>query len=281
MTYALNRLYSAGAGERGYHAIRIPGTAGASPVPSPVDNIKTDFYLIRDGAGSSLYLIKGSARALLVGTGAGAPGLAGFIGKLVEKVPLEVIVTGDDPGQVGGLRQFADRKIYLPRGSAMPRAGLRSVAEVGQGDTISLGTDRAGRPVTIQVEPLSGHSRTGLTLLDVSDRVLLAGDALGAQAADGGLILHGTLADFAATLTGWRARTDGKYDVVYTAHNVQWLTLPAFVDQVQNAVTRGMTGGDAAFTNSTALPGCRVVKSTGSADVVASIVLAEAGAPSH
>ncbi len=277
MTYALNRLYPANTRERGYHAIRLPGAVGNPPVPSPVDTIKTDLYLIRGGANNSLYLIKGSAKALLVGTGAGAPGLAGFVGKLAGKVPIEVIVTSDDPGQIGGLSQFAARQIYLPRGSAIARTGLEHVSEVGQGDTIILGTDRAGRPVTIQVEPLAGHSRTGLTLLDVNDRVLLSGDALGTQATDDGLILHDKLADFAASLAAWRARTDGKYDVVYTAHNFQWLTLPAFVDQVQNAVTRGITGGEEAFTDSTAMPGYKRIRSTGAAEVAASIVLAGAG----
>jgi len=281
MTYSLNRLYTGDTGKEVYHALRIPGATGAGLAPSPIDNIKSEFTLIRDGANNSLYLIKGSSKALLVGTGGGAAGLARFVEKLTGKVPLEVIVTGDDPGQIGGLSQFSNRKIYLPKGSTIPRTGLRNVSEVGQGDTIQLGTDSAGRPVTIQVEPLAGHSRTGLTLLNVSDRVLLSGDALGTQAADGGLILHTSLADFATTLAAWRTRTDGKYDVVYTAHNFQWLTLPAFVDEVQNAVKRGQTEGDAAFTNSAAMPGHKVVKSAGAPEVVASIVLAETGSPSR
>ena len=58
--------------------------------------------------------------------------------------------------------------------------------------------------------------------------MLLSGDTLGAQGAGGGLILHSKLADFAVSLAAWRTRTDGKYDLVYTAHNFQWLTLPAF-----------------------------------------------------
>jgi glyoxylase-like metal-dependent hydrolase (beta-lactamase superfamily II) len=252
MTYGLNTLFPANTVDHAYRAIQIPGWSGTVDFAKypMLANIKTNFWLIRDGSNNSLYLIRGSAKALLVGTGAGAPGLAAFVARLIGSVPLEVIVTSDDPGQIGGLTQFAADKIYMPK-----------FAEIGSGDTISLGTDTAGRPITIQIESLAGHSAKGLTLLDVSDRVLLSGDALGAQSATDGLILNTSLTDFVTALAAWRARTDGKYDVVYTAHNFQWFTLPAFVDQLQAAAVKGPTGD------------AKTIKSAGGADIVASIVL--------
>ena len=267
MTYGLNMLFPPSTSDFAYHAIQIPGWSGTVDFAKypMLANIKTNFYLIRDGSNNSLYLIRGSTKALLVGTGMnalGAPELATFVSRLIGSVPLEVIITSDDPGQIGGLMQFAADKIYVPKGAAIPsQLGLTNVSEVGAGDTISLGTDTAGRPVTIQVEPLAGHSSTGLTLLDVSDRVLLSGDALGAQSATDGLILNAPLADFVTALAAWRAKTDGKYDVVYTAHNFQWFTLPAFVDQLQAAAAKGPTGD------------AKTIKSAGGADIVASIVL--------
>ena len=263
MTYGLNMIYPPGAGTGAYHAIQIPGWSGTVDLAryAMVSGIRTNLYLIRDGSNNSLYLIRGSAKALLVGTGAGASGLAGLVARLIGSTPLEVIVTSDDPGQIGGLNQFSTNKIYLPKGAAISKAGLTNVAEVMQGDTIDLGTDNSNRPATIQVEPLAGHSATGLTLLDVSDRVLLSGDALGTQSATDGLVLNAPLADFTAALVAWRTRTDGKYDVVYTAHNFQWFTLPAFVDQLQSAATKGPTGD------------AKTVRSAGGADIVASIVL--------
>jgi glyoxylase-like metal-dependent hydrolase (beta-lactamase superfamily II) len=264
MTYGLNTLFPVNTVDRAYHAIQIPGWSGTVDFAKypMLANIKTNFYLIRDGSNNSLYLIRGSAKALLVGTGAGAPGLATFVSKLIGSVPLEVIVTSGDSGQIGGLMQFAADKIYVPKGAAIsPKPGLTNVVEVGNGDTIGLGTDTAGRPVTIQAEPLAGHSATGLTLLDVSDRVLLSGDALGAQSATDGLVLNTPLPDFVTALAAWRAKTDGKYDVVYTAHNFQWFTLPTFVDQLQAAAVKGPTGD------------AKTIKSAGGADIVASIVL--------
>jgi glyoxylase-like metal-dependent hydrolase (beta-lactamase superfamily II) len=246
MTYQLDKIYPAGAGAGTYHAIQIPGWSGTVDFAKypMVSNIKTNFYLIRDDANNSLYLIRGSGKALLIGTGAGAPGLAAFVARLTGSIPLEVIVTSDDPGQIGGLSQFAADKIYVPKGSSISsssisRAGLADVTEVTQGDSISLGTDNAGRPATIQVEALSGHSATGLTLLDVSDRALFSGDALGSAPgtpnAAPNMTLSGQPDAFLAALAAWRSRTDGKYDVVYTAHNFEWFILPSYIDQLQSA----------------------------------------------
>jgi glyoxylase-like metal-dependent hydrolase (beta-lactamase superfamily II) len=241
MTYGLNALFPAGTTDRAYHAVQIPGWSGTVDFNkyASVANIKTTFYLIRDGSNNSLYLIRGSAKALLVGTGSGSPGLAAFVYRLIGSTPPEVIVTSDDAGQIGGLVQFAANRIYLPKGANIPRTGLTNVVEVTTGDTIDLGTDMANRPVKIQIEGLTGHSATGLTLLDVSDRALLSGDALGTQSARDGLILNSPLPDFVAALAAWRARTDGKYDVVYTAHNYQWFTSPTFVDSLHAQAAKG------------------------------------------
>src|SRR4051812_29159141 len=151
MTYSLANLYPGGIfggnGDPGYyHAITIPGSyklaayQDAAPPGPAIDNIKTGFYLIRDSANTSMYLIKGSTKALLVGTGSGTPGLAAFARNLAGDLPLEVIVTSNDRDQIGGLAQFAGSQVYVPRGSGV--AGL----QVGAGDVIDLGVDSAGRP---------------------------------------------------------------------------------------------------------------------------------------
>jgi glyoxylase-like metal-dependent hydrolase (beta-lactamase superfamily II) len=282
-TYSLANMYPGGIfGGNGvigkYHAITIPGSyklaayQDANPPGPAIDNIKTGFYLIRDHANTSMYLIKGSTKALLVGTGSGSPGIADFAKRLAGDLPLEVIVTSNDADQIGGLSQFTGSKIYVPRGS-----GVAGEA-VWDGSVIDLGVDSAGRPAQIEVQSLSGHSATGITLLSVSDRALLSGDALGEQYNGGGLILRDSLSRFDAALKAWRAKTDGRYDVIYTAHNYQWFTNPAYVDQVQQAVTSGLNGGPTL--PSVRPPGLRMLRSTGAADIVASIALsyAETGA---
>ena len=165
-TYSLANLYPGGIfggqGEAGkYHAITIPGSYKLAPYqdaapPGPaIDNIKTGFYLIRDNANTSMYLIKGSTRALLVGTGSGTAGIAAYAKNLAGALPLDVVVTSDDPDQVGGLSQFAGSTVYGPAGVA----GV--TAPVGSGDVIDLGTDSAGRPARLEVQPLHGPFAEG------------------------------------------------------------------------------------------------------------------------
>ena len=281
VVYTLGNVYPGGlfasTGDRSvYHAIEITGTVDPPPAPggrfAGADQIRSRLYLIRDYANESFYLVIGSARALLIGTGSGTPNLAAFVDRLVGQTPLQVIVTSDDPGQVGGLAQFAGRALHLPAGVAAP-AGATTVTRVAPGDRIDLGMDRAGRPLVLEVHPLTGHSASGLTLLDINNRVLFSGDALGTQDSDAGLILRDELPAFQRALASWRATTDGRYDVVYTAHNYQWFTAPAYVDQVQSAVTRGISEGDAALVDSVRLPGAKLIRSSGPADVVASVVI--------
>lgn len=280
IVYTLANLYpggifaSTGDATR-YHAVSIPGPSappGGGGRFAGAEQIKSDLFLIRDYANQSLYLIVGSTRALLVGTGSGTPGLPAFVQRLAGAVPVDVIVTSDDPGQIGGLSQFAGARIYLPAGVAAP-AGGRNVKRVARGDRIELGVDRAGRPLLIEVHPLKGHSATGITLLDVNDRALLSGDALGTQDADAGLILRDPLLEFSKALADWRRDTDGKYDVVYTAHNYQWFTSAGYVDQVQTAVAKGLAEGPSAFGDSVRMPGSKMIRSAGPADVVASVVV--------
>ena len=279
--YTLANLYPGGVlastGDRTrYHAVAIPGPSAPATAPAgpyaAIDRIKAGLFLIRDYANESLYLIVGSRRALLVGTGTGTPGVAPFVTRLAGPVPVDVVVTSDDPGQVGGLAQFPRSTLYLPAGVAAPEGGGR-VERIGAGSRIDLGVDRAGRPLVLEVHPLTGHSPTGVTLLSVNDRVLFTGDALGTQGNDAGVILREPLANFAAAFAAWRAATDGRYDVVYTAHNYQWFTAPAYVEQIQSAVARGIAEGETALVPSTRIPGARMIRSAGGNDIVASVVV--------
>ena len=148
--YTLGNLYPggvfAGTGDRTkYHAVAIPGRVPATSNPryAAVDRIRCQLYLIRDYGNQTMYLIAGTNRALLIGSGEGTPGLATFVRNLVSRVPIDVIAMSDDPGQIGGLRQFVTSTVYVPRGMAAPQ-GVRNITYVGGGDRIDLGTDSTG-----------------------------------------------------------------------------------------------------------------------------------------
>jgi hypothetical protein len=99
----------------------------------------------------------------------------------------------------------------------------------------------------------------------------------GSQANLGGLILNASLADFDKAFSEWRTQTDGRYDVVYTAHNFQWFTAPAYVDQLQSAVRLGLSQGDAAV--ATQPSGLKMIRSTGAPDVAAAVILGKTATP--
>jgi glyoxylase-like metal-dependent hydrolase (beta-lactamase superfamily II) len=260
-----------------WRAVAVPGPLSASATGdrfAGLRSIRSRFFLLRGDGTDTSYLVVGSTRALLIGSGTttNATGLRALAVRLVGDVPIDVAATSDAPGQIGGLATFPTSVLHLPEGVTAP-AGATQVRRLTRGSRIDLGTDTEGRPLVIEAHPLGGRSPEGITLLSVNDRVLFSGDALGAQAADAGLILRQPLATFAPQLAAWRAATDGRYDVVYTAHNFQWFTSPAYVDQVQEAVTKGITGGDAAFVDSAQRPGSKMIRSSGPADIVASVVV--------
>jgi hypothetical protein len=85
MVYSLSTLYRPGEAGEIYHAVGIPGNfkrdTGVASFDTRIDaisKIQSDFYLIRESAGETLFLLHGSTSALLIGTGGGGPGLARF-----------------------------------------------------------------------------------------------------------------------------------------------------------------------------------------------------------
>ena len=257
MTFSLTNLYPGGplGGDThddsdAYHLVSIPGAYRSSPDADAtyafLDNVRTGLHLIRDSADNSFYLLSGTERALLLGAGRGTRGLADHVRGLVPQLPLELLLTSDDAAQVGGLGQFAEHTVHLPSSAVVDTSGLSAVNLLSDGDLIPLGLDSAGRSVELEVYSLPGHSASSTTVLDPVSRVLFAGDALGTQGPAGGLLLDAPLEEFAAALTAWRRKTDGRYDTVYTAHNHQWHTSPVYVDSVQAAVADGLARGAAA-----------------------------------
>ena len=279
--YNLTTLYPGGPFGGSYgpdilRTVRIPGAYKTvewmDSLTPAVHNIKTEFYLIRDNANTSMYLIKGSTRALLVGAGRGTPGTAKLARKLAGPLPLDVVVTSDDPDQLGGLSQFHETDIYAAAGVSLPDTLPKRKKTVEAGHVFNLGTDSAGRPALVEVVPLTGHSDAGLTLLSVSDRILFGGDALGEQFSGGGLFLRATPAAFDVAFRAWRTKTNGRYDIVYTARNSAWYTSPVFVDKIQEALGKALAG--LPTIPSVRPAGYPMVQSSGPNDVIASIILA-------
>ncbi|GGJ53124.1 hypothetical protein [Streptomyces brasiliensis] len=243
MVYSLTNLYPGGpTGGQGdphtFHGVNIPSHYPQDPyLDTPyafLNNIKTGLVLIRDSANETSFLMRGSQRALLITSGRSKPGVAEYAAGIAGPgAKLDVLITDGDPAGLAGLSQFDGYDLFAPKGVSVPsRRG--SITYLVDGDTIDLGKDSGGRRVKLQVDVLPGRRPEAITVLDPVSRALFTGESLGTQGTDG-LTLGTTVAAFTKALATWRTCTDGHYDTIYTAHNYQWVTRPAYVDSLQAA----------------------------------------------
>jgi glyoxylase-like metal-dependent hydrolase (beta-lactamase superfamily II) len=283
LVYSLDHL--ADPGDRlpsAYHAMRLPGsyrrewTATESASVQDIDrlsDITADVHIIRQADGPSLFLIRGSASALLIGTGSGAPGLAGFVRRLIGSLPLDVALLDTSREQASGLTQLLPRRIYGP-------TGTRGTSSLRDGQRISLGRDRAGRPLLIEAQTLHGGAQAGLTLRDVNDRLMFAGAATLGRRSDprdvrADDIVPFRIADpisYQVALADWSSRTVGRYDVMYLSGSADWYLSPDYVSQLQQALSTANLGKGAAVL-SFGGEGDRIYRSTGEKSVDALIEL--------
>jgi len=269
-----------------YHAMRIAGgfprawTATTPPPAQDIDrlsDIQAEIYLIRQAGGPSLYLVKGSASALLIGTGSGAPGLAGIIHRLAGALPLDVALLDGSEAQTGGLASLSPRRIYV----AGSRPGGTVLAD---GDLLSLGLDGAGRPLTFEAQSIRLEAGAALTLREIGDRLMFAGAALGrkrtADVRNAGIEpfrVEDPVA-YQAALSDWSSRTIGRFDNLLVTDSADWYLSPDYVTQLEQALTTVNTGKGDAVAEGAGTAATAVYRSDGDRDVRALIVV-PGGAP--
>jgi len=234
MVYSLSTLYRAGEAGEPYHAVRIPGNfkrdtgvASFDPRIDSISKIQSDFFLVRDSAGETLFLLRGSKSALLIGTGGGGPGLAAFLSHLTGDVPLDVAILDRDPRQAGGIDQLSPRHIYVAAAAVLNGVPATVLAD---GATIDLGLNHAGQPLTLEAASFQSDGVANLSLLNVADRVLLTGNAFEKQAgAASPRMMQQQLSrpeEDQAARSAWLARMNGRFDLVYLASNARWYSTP-------------------------------------------------------
>lgn len=284
LIYSPDRL--AGAGETipsAYHAIRLPGGYrrewSSTTPPSGQDinrlsDIAADMHIIRQAGGPSMFLIRGTTSALLIGTGSGAPGLAAFVRNLAGELPLDVVLLDPSRDQKGGLSQLSPRKVYVGE-------GMNGGTVLQDGDIIKLGADRAGRPLDFEAQTLQAVPQAGLTLRDVNDRLMFVGVALGrktdlanAWAED---IIPFRISDpvaYAKALNDWSARTIGRYDVIYVSGSADWYLSANYVAELGDALIAANTGSEVAEKEGDGFGGLRRYRSKGAKEERARIEIA-------
>jgi glyoxylase-like metal-dependent hydrolase (beta-lactamase superfamily II) len=229
MVYSLRTLYGPGEAGQPYHAVRIPGNfkrdTGVASFDTRIDaisKIQSDFYLIRESAGESLFLLYGSKSALLIGTGGGEPGLAAFVHSLTGDLPLDVAILDRDPRQSGGLAQLHLGHIYAAAANVLngvPATALRD------GTSIDLGLNHAGQPLTLEATSFQSDGVANLALLNVADRLLFAGNAFEKQPTPprmGMMMQVSKPEEDQAARSVWITKMSGRFDLVYLASNPRW-----------------------------------------------------------
>lgn len=213
------------------------GRQGAQPLNTIVE-FATRTFLIRGPNRESLFLLRGSTRALLIGTGTGAPGLAAVVSRLAGGLPLDVALLDGDANQVGGLAQLAPQNIYIAAGTTLNNPLARPLAN---GARIDLGTNPDGSALRIEAQTLAAPGKPSLTLINLADHALFVGNVLGEFAPNVPLEVAEPL-PFAEALADWMMRADGRYRSAYATRSPAWFNDPEYVRQVQQALLRGVTG---------------------------------------
>jgi glyoxylase-like metal-dependent hydrolase (beta-lactamase superfamily II) len=248
--YTLPNIFGAGEAGFPYHAVHLPGNFKRDSVGAPMDppmetisKFGADFYLIRDNAGESLFLLHGSTSALLIGTGGSEPGLAAFVRSLVGDLPLDVAVLDKDPRQAGGIAQLNPRHVYVAASSVLNGVPATVIAD---GATIDLGLDPSGKPLVLEAASFQSDGVTNLSLLNPTDRVLFAGNAFEKHDAPPrgfGPPRSNPEQDRAARVA-WLSTLKGRFDTVYLATNTRWFTSPeTFETTVSSAAAASVGGG--------------------------------------
>ena len=247
MVFTLPHFYRPGENGFGYHAVHIPGNfmreslgATANKAMETISKSGADFYLIRDNAGESLYLLHGSASALLIGTGGGEPNLAAFLHTLIGDLPLDVAVLDKDPRQSEGIAQLNPRHVYVAASSVLN--GVPATV-LGDGATINLGLDQSGKPLVLEASSFQSDGAVNLSLLSATHRVLFAGNAFvkhDAPAARPGTPQPTPEQDSAAR-AAWLSNMSGKFDSVYLATSALWYTSPEDFAAAVGAMGAGRT----------------------------------------
>ncbi|HWT26330.1 MAG TPA: MBL fold metallo-hydrolase [Mobilitalea sp.] len=168
-----------------------------------VQKIKDNMYLINEKNMSTMYLIIGKDKALLIDTAMGFGDLYGLVRKLTD-LPIILVNTHGHPDHIWGNNQFEeaylsekDLQLYLKFYDAQIKAGKGTqilarnnytlppeafskwvnqpsckLNFIEDYSTIDLGD------LELQVIPLEGHTKGSIMLYDARDKILFSGDAI-------------------------------------------------------------------------------------------------------
>lgn len=196
--------------------------------------IDADTWRFEDGF-VRFFLLEGEDKAVMIDSGVNSPNALDMAKTLTDK-PIMLMNTHGDGDHVSGTGAFAD--IYMHEldytgcqvDSRFPDTALMALKN---GDVIDLGN----RP--IKVIHIPGHTRGSLAFLDITKRVLYAGDSV----QKGHIYMFGDKRDtglYEASLDKLIALM-GEYDYIYASHD-EFCVAADYASKVKAAWLRVQSG---------------------------------------
>jgi hypothetical protein len=95
------------------------------------------------------------------------------------------------------------------------------------GTTIDLGLSPAGQPLILEAASFQSDGVANLSLLNIADRVLFAGNAFEKQVAPPRMMMQVSKPEEdQAARSAWMTKMNGRFDLVYLASNARWYSTP-------------------------------------------------------
>lgn len=180
-----------------------------------LSKMESGIWVISDYCHSSMYVVEGRDKALLIDTGMGTGDLKGFVKKITDK-PLEVIITHAHWDHTGQVELFENPYMSHKEEEIIPLfdvldINIANFRDIKDGDVFDLG-DR-----NLEVIEVPGHTPGSIVLLDAENELLISSDAIGT----GHLWMHVpgalTLAEYIISLKKLAERKD-EFKKIYPGH---------------------------------------------------------------
>lgn len=213
--------------------------------------------MVRDSDNDKMFLVRGTAKYLLIDSGQGRGRLNKYISQFTGGLPIEVVFThnhGDHIGQADQFIRDSHEHIGEPdRPQAVKLLQSRGVADdviashllaIHDGDRIDLGD----RSVVVYAVP--GHTPGSLVVFDKKNGWLFSGDSYGSNSPTipDALWLQWSqvpLDGYLSVVKMSRAHFRGEVKYMMTGHNDHPLVGEAYLDNLQSALQSLMDKGDA------------------------------------
>jgi glyoxylase-like metal-dependent hydrolase (beta-lactamase superfamily II) len=208
--------------------------------------VSPGIHMIRDFDDTKMYLVIGSARALLVDAGLGTGNLRALVEGMIGDRSLDVVITHGHPDHIAAMGQFQDRYNVSMNHRDLPmvrgfverlgyRIDMEQIDDLHEGAVFDLG-DR-----TLKVYEVPGHSAGHIVLFDEASGILLASDAVGSNRptiTDSLWMQFPGMApidDYLSSLQVFRSKLAGKIVEIYGGHNDVPFSGETYLDNLQRA----------------------------------------------